>query len=188
LFSFVSGQAGTGKSWAAREWAEDSPEAIMLSTTGISAINLGGITVNALLGYFDTNSLRDYYQTGRLHATLRRLRDAGTRWLLLDEVSMLSADQFTFLVRAIRSINEHCAAPMRLTLIGDFGQLSPVNEPFAFESPEWPVVSENCIHLSDIKRQAEKDFIEALQAVRVGNANKALEFFEPRLQIAPQMH
>jgi ATP-dependent DNA helicase PIF1 len=181
----------TGKTFLARQWAEESPEAIMLATTGIAAINLGGTTINALIGYFDTENLKDYYGTGRLHARLRQLRDAGTRWLILDEVSMLSAEQLTCLVRAIRAINIYAKDDddmIRLTVVGDFGQLPPVDEPFAFESPEWSVVCAETIKLTEIKRQAEKDFIEALQAVRNGDPEKALDFFGSRLQIAPQMN
>lgn len=188
--SYVSGQAGTGKTWLARQWESDASDAVLCSTTGISAINLGGSTINALLGYFDTESLRDIYLSGRLQNQLRKLRDAGTRWFILDEVSMMAADQLTYITRAIREVNANQRDEdqlVRLTVVGDFGQLSPVNEPFAFESPEWPNVARNMIKLLDIKRQADRDFIEAIQAVRVGDSARALQYFESKLQPAPRM-
>jgi ATP-dependent DNA helicase PIF1 len=189
-FSFFTGEAGTGKTTLARQWSEDASDAILCSTTGISAINLGGSTINALVGFFDTESLRDIYLSGRLHATLRKLRDAGTSWYLLDEVSMMPADQLTYLARAIREINHtqrEGGVMIKLTVIGDFGQLSPVNEPFAFESPEWERVSKHTIRLTEIKRQADIEFIRALQAVRRGDATAALDYFGPKLQPMPKM-
>lgn len=190
VFAHVSGQAGTGKTFLARQWSEDASDAVLCSTTGISAINIGGTTVNALLGYFDTHSLRDIYLSGRLHAQLRKLRDSGLRWILLDEVSMMARDQLTDLTRAISQVNNTVQNEdqlMRLTVIGDFGQLQPVNEGFAFESPEWPRYMKNLIKLTEIKRQADADFILALQAVRRGDADRALEFFGSRLSMNADM-
>jgi ATP-dependent exoDNAse (exonuclease V) alpha subunit len=67
-----------------------------------------------------------------------------------------------------------------LTLIGDFAQLPPINEGFAFESEYWPAFAENQITLTEIRRQTNHDFIEALQAVRRGDARTALHYFGHR--------
>lgn len=75
-----------------------------------------------------------------------------------------------------------------LTIVGDFAQLSPVpdkdpvtNRPlgarFAFESPEWPLFKDATTRLTKIWRQDQKDFVEALHAVRRGDGLRALQFF-----------
>jgi ATP-dependent DNA helicase PIF1 len=73
---------------------------------------------------------------------------------------------------------------MGLTLVGDFAQLPPVKAPFAFESTEWGRFEEpNCtIRLTEIRRQADPAFIEALRAARVGHGRAALDYFAAGLQ------
>ena len=190
-FSFVNGQAGTGKTVLARQWAEADESAQMVATTGIAAINLGGTTINAALRYFNTASMTEAYTAGWLGTRLRKLRDAGVSWIILDEVSMFSAHQLTMLVRTIQEVNQSRggnAPVIKLTVVGDFAQLRPVNELFAFSSPEWRTVADHTITLTEIRRQSDRDFIEALQAVRVGNALKALQFFGDTLHQAPDIN
>lgn len=195
-FTALLGAAGSGKTFATKAWAVREKGLLLCATTGIAAINLGGTTINAALGYFDTKSLMDSYTTGFLTARLGKLWKAGVRRLILDEVSMLDGDQLTYLVRAIDEVNgrgyvlkgqadDSDEAPqMGLTLVGDFAQLSPVKAPFAFESPEWSRFAEpGCTKiLTEIRRQADPAFIQALRDARVGRGLAALEFFAPSLQ------
>src|SRR5438445_787327 len=58
--AFLTGSAGVGKTYTAREIINENPTfAIMAATTGIAGVNLDTTTINALLKYFDTNSLRE---------------------------------------------------------------------------------------------------------------------------------
>jgi ATP-dependent DNA helicase PIF1 len=187
-YSLVLGSAGTGKTTLVRGWAEGDPSAVLCATTGIAAINLGGTTINSLLGYFDTESLQARYDSGGLVARLQRNRDAGVSWYVLDEVSMLSADQLSLLVNAIDMANmpslmrvhsgRQAPKPIRLTLVGDFCQLAPIKERYACEAPEWSEFTDQTM-LSTIQRQTDVAFVEALQAVRRGDAKAALPYFEP---------
>ena len=191
-FCFLCGAAGSGKTFAVKEWAaRDGGRGglELCATTGIAAINCGGTTINALLGYFDTKSLQESYTNGFLTARLGRLWRAGVKRLVLDEVSMLDGDQLTYLVKGIEEVNgrgyvlgtwteEDEAAPpaMGLTLVGDFAQLPPVNGAFAWESPEWGRFAEQTITLSEIRRQADPAFIEALRQARLGNGAAVLTY------------
>ncbi len=197
-YGYLTGTAGTGKTTLARRWA-DWPDAILCATTGIASVNLGGeaTTINTLLGYFDTASLTELFISGFLSVKLRKLYRAGVRRLVLDEVSMLSADQLTLLIKALEEVNGRGFVldgddtfaeqfdsendPMGLTLVGDFCQLAPVKAPYAFVSPEWYRYTDHTCLLTKIHRQTDQDFVHALQAVRRGDATTALEFFGPRL-------
>lgn len=144
-----------------------------------------GTTINSLLRYFDTASLTDSYTGGWLEGQFKKLRNAGLRRILLDEVSMLDGNQLTILCRAIDNVNAQSLPDepeLGLILVGDFAQLSPVKAPFAFESAEWDRFAQATYKLTTIRRQADTDFVEALQAARRGDAAKALEFFGPLLQ------
>jgi ATP-dependent DNA helicase PIF1 len=149
LYEFLAGTAGVGKTFAARAYAAANKGVILTSSTGIAAINLGGTTINALLGFFDTQSLQDNFIAGRIQAKLRALKKAGLRRIILDEVSMTDGRQLTILTRALNEVNERRSLSdvgahddetgadewdpdepeypiIGLTLVGDMGQLPPV--------------------------------------------------------------
>jgi hypothetical protein len=196
-FQALLGGAGTGKSTAIRERAKQRTDLLITSTTGIAAINLGGTTINAALGYFDTNDLENNYTKGWLSARLRRLRSSGIRQIVVDEVSMMDGKQLTILTRACDEVNKvsnyeeyierivQDGEPdpdwMGVLLVGDFCQLPPVKAPFAFESVEWGRYDANAVRLSRIYRQDNPDFIRALRATRRGDGRAALEYFESRM-------
>src|ERR1700677_3748497 len=76
------GCAGTGKTTTLMNRKNADPSYGMLtSTTGISAINLGGgtMTLNSTLGFFDTASLHDAFMKGsitrKLHQIAQRYRN-----------------------------------------------------------------------------------------------------------------
>lgn len=191
-FTYLSGPAGSGKTWLTKAWMDEEPGLLLCASTGIAAVNLGGCaTINATLGYFDTKSLQDSFIDGRLTARLGRLWRSGIRRIILDEVSMTDADQITYFVRAIEELNgrgyvldkasDDQPADMGLTCVGDFLQLGPVKAAYAFESPEWDRFAAHTHKLTTIRRQADPDFIEALRAAREGNGKRALEYFAPLL-------
>jgi len=193
-FTYLAGAAGSGKTFATKEWAARESGLLLCATTGIAAINLGGETVNSILGYFDTASLQESYVNGFLTAKLGKLWRAGVRRLILDEVSMLAGDQLTYIVKAIEEVNgrgyvlgkwtaddEDTPPPaMGLTLVGDFLQLSPVKATYAFESSEWGRFTPNVITLTEIRRQADPEFIEMLRAARSGKGQVVADYFQAR--------
>ena len=186
-FSFVGGLAGSGKTyWAREQLRNHSLDTKLTATTGIAAINCSDdqftcTTINSLLWYKDTKALEDAEIQGRLAIALKRVSDMGIKHVLVDEASMMSGRQLDIICRAIDRINRYSYdAPIRLTIVGDFLQLPPVaqaTEGFAFEGECWPRFEENTTILTEIKRQADAKFIEALRAVRRGDGEEAVEFF-----------
>jgi hypothetical protein len=185
-FTALLGGAGTGKTFLAKAWLESAHIGTLqlCATTGIAAVNLGaGTTINSFLKYFKTEHLVDLYTSGLLTAKLRKYRRAGLERILLDEVSMMDANQLTVIVRAIEEVNagegidefdpgeDEDLPPLGLTLIGDFCQLPPVKAPFAFESIEWPKFAVTT--LDRIWRQSDPAFVEALRAARRGDGRAA---------------
>lgn len=152
LYTNISGTAGVGKTFVAKEIVQTCEGVTLAATTGIASVNLGeGTTINALLGYFNTVSLKESYLAGYLQHRIRKLRRAGVQRILIDEKSMMAGEQLTYITRAVREVNEGGVyalesvgvgeneddptplasqdgdlPPMGITLVGDFGQLPPV--------------------------------------------------------------
>lgn len=174
----ISGIAGSGKTYYVREKIrEDSSWGLLCATTGVAAINLGTITLNSALGFFDTDSLRDAYLTGRLS---RKLHQIGLdhRRLVIDERSMLDAEQLDLLYRAASEANEYRDLrdrPLGITLVGDFAQLPPVRARFCFDAECWPEFSRNTLRLTKVWRQEQSHFLEALNATRRGDGHAAAD-------------
>src|SRR6202021_4261044 len=78
----------------------------LTATTGIASVNLDCATLNSTLRYFDTDSLRDNYLTGSLARTLHSIA-LEHRNLVIDEKSMLDAQQLDLIYRATQAANEY---------------------------------------------------------------------------------
>lgn len=176
---FLTGQAGTGKTFSVKERIENDPEyGILTATTGIAATNLDTITVNSLLGYYDTYSLEEASKLGRLRRRLVALAtgEQQLKNIIIDEVSMMDGRALDILWNELKTIERSYGIEIGLILTGDFAQLPPVKAPFAFEAQCWgPCFDSNTIRLTKIYRQKDKDFLDALNWVRIGNGYKAIK-------------
>ncbi len=196
--AFVTGRAGTGKTWTMRERCLADPQyAALSSSTGISAINLNTVTIHSLLGFYDTDSLRDAYLHGSTQRRLRKVAEEGYRNVVVDECSMIGRETLDLLIRVFDDVNLHREekgeGPVGLILLGDFGQLPSIADrpqgyrptpgrrgkslptPWCFESQFWPRFAENETRLTKVWRQADARFLAALDFARAGRGRDALD-------------
>lgn len=169
--AYLSGKAGSGKTFEVkRRCGEDESYGVLCATTGIAAVNLNAITINSLLGYFNTPSMRDAFLGGHLTRKLHELA-LEYSWLCVDEVSMMDGDQLDILYRAVQEANRYrdVDAPLGILLVGDFAQLPPVKARWAFEARCWPQFAANTTILDKVWRQDQGQFLDALNAVRAGH-------------------
>lgn len=169
---FLTGRAGTGKSYLAVKDAGSTT--VLCATTGIAAVNLGSITINSILHYFDTVSMRDAYLSGQLGRTLHEIA-REKRMIAIDECSMLDAEQLDLLVRAADEVGRYVDVPESLTirLVGDFAQLPPVRARWAFDADTWPRFAQNTTRLTKVWRQDGGLFLDALNLAREGRGSEA---------------
>jgi len=174
--SFVTGAAGTGKTYNQMvKIQEDPSHAILTATTGIAAINLGTNTLNSVLKYFDTDSLRERLGRGFLTSMMGKI-GKQVRNIVVDEVSMMDGRQLDYIHKAVSDANEFKymeGRPLGLILTGDFCQLPPVKAPWAFEADCWEQFERGTTVLSKMYRQSNPDFLAALNAARSGDGSKA---------------
>ena len=63
--------------------------------------------------------------------------------------------------------------PMGLTLVGDFAQLPSIKARWAFEATCWPEFAAHTTRLTKMWRQDQAEFLDALQAARMGDGARA---------------
>src|SRR5438445_4710178 len=169
----ICGSAGTGKTFLMRQRiAEDPDYGMLCSTTGISAVNLGAITINSLLGYFDTNSLSEAFFNGWTLKRLAKLCEQKYKNLVIDEISMLDGVQLDIIYQSVKMLNENRAmmgmAPLGIVATGDFAQLPPIKAKWAFEADCWPAFEASTTRLTKVWRQTDLRFLEAINHIRAG--------------------
>ena len=178
---FVTGPAGSGKSFMFKSRIADDPGcAVLCATTGVAAVNLDTVTINSVLSYFDTDSLIDKYVRGHVHRKLRALAQPDrVRDIVIDEVSMLHAEQLDTIYKAIHEVNvgddahEPLKYPLGLTLTGDACQLPPVKGRWFFTADCWPEFASNTTRLTKIYRQTDPAFLAAINHARAGEGEPA---------------
>lgn len=179
---FNTGAAGTGKTYNEKKKIEENPSyGILCATTGIAAINLGATTLNSLLKFFDTASLRDRFNRGSLTSTLHRI-GRKVKKLVIDEVSMMDGRQLDYIYQAMFQVNEYVdmqeSGPMGIVLTGDFAQLPPIKAKWAFEADCWEHFERNTNTLTKVWRQDNPEFLEAINAARSGKGQKCVEILK----------
>jgi ATP-dependent DNA helicase PIF1 len=185
---FITGNAGTGKTYTVRQnIKQDRKWGRLCATTGIAAVNLAEgtddtiTTINSLLGYFDTESMQESVARGRAHRALQKLA-AEHRAICIDEVSMMPAMQLDLLYQAVHEVNQLEAVIDKggfgIVLTGDFCQLSPVKASYCFHAQCWPRFQANTSRLTKCWRQTDLDFLAAINAARTGEGDLAAEILE----------
>lgn len=188
---FFTGAAGTGKSVLLRHLIarlrekHNFNEVAVTALTGIAACNIGGQTLHRFAGVGlardDVRSLIDRIK--RSEATYNRW--LTTKYLIIDEVSMLPCELLEKLEQIARFIrnNDEPFGGIQLIFTGDLFQLPPVdtanNEAkYCFESDTWRRCINRTINLTEIFRQSDPKFTNILNQLRLGQVSpEARELF-----------
>jgi ATP-dependent DNA helicase PIF1 len=171
---FLTGGGGVGKSYIIKTFYNNYNQYKKIgitSTTGVSAIILGGTTLHSYLGIGLGEENID-----TLYFKIKRNARAKRNWimtdvLIIDEVSMLKPELFDKLEQLGRLIrhNDHPFGGIQIVLSGDFLQLPCIkSESFVFESQSWSKIIHQTHYLKEIVRQTDKTFAEILNKIRKG--------------------
>ena len=190
---FLTGSAGTGKSVIINYYKERYSlfkNIAITSTTGVSALVIGGSTLHSYLGIgLGTESVE--YLTKKIS----KKPNLRNRWktldvLIIDEVSMLSPELFDKLeliarnIRKVRNVPDKPFGGIQLILTGDFLQLPVVKcDNFVFESESWNKCVAHTIYLTEIMRQKDTEFQSVLNEIRFGIVSpKGKEMLSSRIK------
>ncbi|MBO4452071.1 MAG: AAA family ATPase [Bacteroidaceae bacterium] len=185
---FLTGKAGTGKSYVTRQFVEQSERKgkniLVCAPTGIAARNVDGYTLHRTFGI--PTAILDTDQVCESDYCCKLIDKADI--ILIDEISMCRADTFGFVVRSILSSIRKTERKKQLVVVGDFYQLRPVikeadksvyrrlygNSIFAFESSYWRQINFTTIELSEVIRQRDHSLATALNNIRRGAPDYSL--------------
>ena len=177
---FITGSAGTGKTYLLRQYIEYLKERQIYPTivapTGIAASHLKGQTIHSFfsLGIRDTVVDNGYVEfllkKGYLKSRFKKLKV-----LIIDEISMVSPEIFSSMSRVLQAFKENPEpfGGVQVVISGDFFQLPPISkEPkekrFAWQSPTWRLLELNSCYLQEKFRQDDDKLIEVLDNIRSG--------------------
>jgi ATP-dependent DNA helicase PIF1 len=169
---FLTGPGGVGKSYYIKKLKEMDKKIIITSTTGVSSYNLGGQTIHSFSGIGAVRERESY------ESVLKRVKkNKGNidRWksckiLVIDEISMLGKKILDILDRLACQLrdNQKPFGGIQVIFTGDFLQLPPVNDQFAFHSPVWDRLDLKVIYLKKMHRVADPIFTSLLERIRKG--------------------
>ena len=187
---FLTGPSGTGKSLVIstfKKLSGLSRKIGITSTTGMSAILIGGSTVHSYLGIGLGNGTVDNIVKNIKTKPFFKKRWVELDTLIIDEVSMLSPELFDKLEEVARILRrktpkrmlkkcdeeEPAFGGIQLILTGDFLQLPVVqSDNFCFEARSWKKCVTHTINLTEIMRQTDNEFQDVLNDLRYGNVTE----------------
>ncbi len=191
---FLTGEPGAGKTHVTRTFIsylrEHGIEPAITASTGIAATHLHGMTIHAWsgLGIKDSLNACDLDALSTKEYLVRRINN--TKVLIIDEVSMLSAQTLSMvdvICRTLRGTPEPFGG-LQVVLVGDFFQLPPISKfanglgsksQFAYQSPSWKNLKLITCYLTEQHRQEDSALLSLLSAIRT---NSLEDFHHEELQ------
>lgn len=185
---FLTGAAGSGKSYLIKYFQKQLQNPLpILASTGAAAVIVGGCTFHSFfsLGIMKGGLEKTIERALKDRRLIRRLK--RTPAIIIDEISMIDPEAFY----AAEQICRFALDPelpfggMRVIAVGDFFQLPPVQKNghkfWLFQTRTWAQMDFKVIHLKEIMRTQDLEFIKALNFVRHGECNSYVdEFFSPK--------
>jgi ATP-dependent DNA helicase PIF1 len=163
------------------------------ASTGKAALLIGGSTLHSFAGV-----KKGHGSVAELLALVRGNRYCRNRWratklLILDEVSMISAELLYKLDRIARAIRPGGAKKpfggMQILASGDFLQLPPVKADYCFKHECFDQifpVAQRIVLTHNFRQDKDPEFREVLQAIRWGNVSgKADALMQSRVGVLP---
>lgn len=174
---FLTGGAGSGKSYVIREFMKDKniKELPILASTGAAAVLLGGRTFHSFfgLGIMEGGSQATLARVQKDKKTLSRIKKV--EGVVIDEISMISGEALA-VAEMISQIARESQLPwggLRIIAVGDFGQLPPITRSgqkrdWCFLNPVWQRSGFQISQLTLNQRVHDNIFLKVLNQIRDG--------------------
>lgn len=182
--TFVSGEAGSGKSTFIKYIRDLVPNSLLLAPTGLAAVNIGGRTIHSFFK-FPPSFLTESDIVRLKPDVCKFLR--MTNLIIIDEISMVSSNLLDAVDSSLRlSMNQNVPfGGIPVLVVGDLCQLAPIvgndrvvmdaymemyDSEYFFDSSVIHEVIEKdefeLIMLKKVMRQKDNRFVKVLSAIR----------------------
>lgn len=159
----ILGDSGTGKSVVISHIVETAKatgrKVAVTATTGIAAQLIGGRTIHRLLKYYPGMN----YDNVIYDDKVEHLEDVDV--IIVDEISMMGRCFTGYFYKCL----SHVDHPIQLVFVGDFFQLPPVRDSYAFTSPYWDLFDLHPCALHKVIRQQDAEFVHNINMLKYGD-------------------
>lgn len=172
---YIGGNPGTGKSYllnCLRQYL--GKRLVVTSTTGISALNVKGVTLHSFMGFYHINM--DFNALAASIIKKSKKKFCALEYLVIEECSMCDTLIFSLLEYCLRQArkNPKPFGGVKVILIGDFMQLPPVSEyGFLFQSDAFKAGNFKIHILTHSHRQSDPVFCQVLSECRTGKLSES---------------
>jgi ATP-dependent exoDNAse (exonuclease V) alpha subunit len=191
---FLTGEPGAGKTHTINTFVDYlrrcDVEPAVTASTGIAATHIGGMTIHSWSGIGIKTKLDKYDLDKIASSEYIAKRINRTKVLIIDEVSMLSANTLDMVDMVCREVKQNGEAfgGIQVVLVGDFFQLPPIVKKdftenkqssliteatlpqiFACDGGAWQRAKLIICYLTEQHRQDDKDFLSMLSGIRANN-------------------
>ena len=165
----VLGDSGTGKSTVIFHIVETAKatgrKVAVTATTGIAAQLIGGRTIHKLLKYYPGMNYNNVFYEEKVGF----IEDFDV--IIVDEISMMGRCFTDYFYNCLMHVDH----PIQLIFSGDFFQLPPVRDTYAFTSPFWNSFRLKPCALHQVIRQQDKEFVHNINLLKYGD-KRCLEY------------
>lgn len=178
---FLTGPPGSGKTFLLNQYVDylksEHKSVAVTASTGIAATHMDGTTLHSWsgLGIKDRLTKSDIKKMMKKPYLRRHYRD--THVLIIDEISMLTSDQFDAVETAARYFRKSFEPFGKIQVVcsGDFFQLPPINKDakFVSESRAWKSMDMRTCYLEEQHRQWDKNLFDLLNHIRDNNIEES---------------
>jgi ATP-dependent exoDNAse (exonuclease V) alpha subunit len=192
---FITGPGGTGKSFLLKSlemWCHRSRQKpLLLAPTGIASNNITANTIHSALSIFTNGTV---YKSSTFSGDAGRADELRSiKVLIIDEVSMVDAQLFTFISTIFSRLHQNSRpfGNIHVILFGDLMQLPPVSGMKVFKASVWRLF--HPLFLKEPQRQVDDlRFFHILNKIRFGKIDdevkEALQQQANRFDLAKQTY
>jgi len=191
---FLTGEPGAGKTYVLNQYIEYLKDhgisVAVTASTGIAATHIGGVTIHSWTGMGVKKTMTPQELDALEGKQYLWKRFDTTKVLIIDEISMLSAEQFDTVDQICRAFkrNQKPFGGMQIIAVGDFFQLPPITKgeeipKFAFESQAWKDGKLLVCYIKEQWRQDDGSLLSILKSIRKGDVDEGFPELEERLEV-----
>jgi energy-coupling factor transporter ATP-binding protein EcfA2 len=182
---FLTGRAGSGKSRTLQAVIA-AMEAMgtyvaVTAASGIAAAPLKGVTLDSYMCSNEDHTLEENIR----RAKMNRPELATLQVLIVDEISMVSAEKMNRVMDICRAMRRPETPYPQFLLVGDFKQLPPVKGKLLLGSDTWQRLQLEVVMLTDGFRQTNQPaFLEMLDEAGMGAlSDRSRKLLESRVGV-----